>query len=779
MGQKRGRDAKAQALQSKKRQKNTKSNPGSDDSSWDGIVGIDDLNWKEVALPDRLEDAGGFFGLEEIDGVDIVRQGSGEVRFKVRKQRSPLNALGQVLTHELGKQAKAGKPKKSIVKTPSVEDTADNGDEWSGFSDEETKKTTPPVDQAQVKEDKKSKKKEKKEPKEPKKEAKKKETKPAQDPSFKTGLSFAALDEAAEDDGMDVSAWDTLGLSPEVSTSLSRLKFTAPTSVQKACIPAILDGHDVVGKASTGSGKTLAFGIPIIEYYLEKKGKKTDEGEKDKSSPMALILSPTRELAHQLAKHIGELNANAPDTDARIALLTGGLSIQKQQRQLAGADIVIGTPGRVWEILSTGQGLIRKMKHIQFLVVDEADRLLSEGHFKEVEEILGALDRQENGDIPDIDEDATAEPESDARQTLVFSATFHRDLQQKLAGKGRWTGGDLMDKKESMEYLLKKLNFREEKPKFIDVNPVQQMAEGLKEGIVECPAMEKDLYLYSILLYHPKHRTLVFTNSISAVRRLTQLLQNLQLPALALHSSMAQKARLRSVERFSSPSSNPSSILVATDVAARGLDIKGIDCVIHYHAPRTADTYVHRSGRTARAGAIGKSIIICAPEEVVGVARLAAKVHAQKSNDAGPTKKLPLESLEIDRRVVSRVRPRMTLAKRITDSTLAKEKISAEDNWLRTAADDLGVEYDSDEFDESQGKGRGRGGGRHQREKQASGITKNEMAGLRAELKQHLAQRINIGVSERYLTAGRIDIEALLRGEGNDSFLGHLDPLNF
>jgi ATP-dependent RNA helicase DDX24/MAK5 len=171
-------------------------------------------------------------------------------------------------------------------------------------------------------------------------------------------------------------------------------------------------------------------------------------------------------------------------------------------------------------------------------------------------------------------------------------------------------------------------------------------------------------------------------------------------------------------------------------------------------------------------------VIICAPEEVVSVARLAAKVHTQ-SGKKGPIKKLPLESLDIDRRVVSRVRSRIELARKITDSTIAKEKISAEDNWLRSAAEDLGVEYDSDEFDESQGKGRGRGGGRHQKEKQASSITKGELAGLRAELKHQLSQRVNIGVSERYLTAGRIDIEALLRGEGNNSFLGHLDPLDF
>lgn len=242
---------------------------------------------------------------------------------------------------------------------------------------------------------------------------------------------------------------------------------------------------------------------------------------------------------------------------------------------------------------------------------------------------------------------------------------------------------------------------------------------------------------------------------------------------------MAQKARLRSVERFSSPTADPSSILVATDVAARGLDIKGIDCVIHYHAPRAADAYVHRSGRTARAGAVGKSVLICAPDEVVSVARLAAKIHAKRSKGGVPQKKLPLESLEIDRRVVSRIRTRINLAKKITDSNIAKEKVSSEDNWLRAAADDLGVEYDSEEFDESQGKGRGRGGGRQKRDKQNSSITKGELAGLRAELKSQLAERVNIGVSERYLTAGRIDIESLLRGEGNNAFLGNLDPLNF
>lgn len=689
-------------------------------------------------------------------------------------------------------------------------------DEWGGFSDGEHEtagENAPPADENEGAEEESKGKQEKESKKEVKKENKKEDTKEAkkdgkkevkekpakkeqkeknaknqQNQDIKPGLSFAALQEAEEDDGVDVSAWESLGLSPEILTGLSKMKFVNPTSVQQTCIPQILEGHDVVGKASTGSGKTLAFGIPILEHCLERTRKKLKRKSEEKAEketyPVALIMSPTRELAHQLSKHISELATLTPGTEPRIALLTGGLSVQKQQRLLAGADIVIGTPGRVWEILSTGHGLIQKMQLIKFLVIDEADRLLSQGHYKELEEVLDALDRVETWDVPEAEDGDESDEEKTnpmaERQTLVFSATFHRDLQQKLSGKGQWRGGDLMDKKESMEYLLKKLQFREEKPKFIDVNPVSQMAENLKEGIVECGPMEKDLYLYTLLLYHPKHRTLVFTNSISAVRRLTQLLQTLQLPALALHSSMAQKARLRSVERFSSPSSDPGSILVATDVAARGLDIKGIDFVIHYHAPRTADAYVHRSGRTARAGAAGKSVIICGPEEMVGVVRLAAKVHSNMAQKNGQqTKRLPLESLELDRRVVNRVKPRINIAARITDSQIAKEKVSAEDNWLRTAAEDLGVDYDSEEFEKSGGRGRGRGRGRHQREKEAGSITKAELAGMRAELKSLLSQRVNVGVSEKYLTSGRVDIDALLRGEGNTAFLGQVDPLGF
>ena len=251
----------------------------------------------------------------------------------------------------------------------------------------------------------------------------------------------------------------------------------------------------MIGKASTGSGKTLAFGIPILEYYLRSRDTKAEPKQKDsenqKFPPTALILSPTRELAHQLSAHLSDLCSNVTTTGPTIATLTGGLSMQKQQRLIANAEIVIGTPGRLWEIISGSHDLASWLKKVKYLVVDEADRLLSEGHFKELEQILDTLDRAD----PDQEEQPGVELKTlevrSHRQTLVFSATFQKDLQQRLAGKGKSSGGEFMGKQESMEYLLKKLKFREDKPKFVDVNPVSQMASGLEEGIVECAGLDK------------------------------------------------------------------------------------------------------------------------------------------------------------------------------------------------------------------------------------------------------------------------------------------------
>lgn len=237
------------------------------------------------------------------------------------------------------------------------------------------------------------------------------------------------------------------------------------------------------------------------------------------------------------------------------------------------------------------------------------------------------------------------------------------------------------------------------------------------------------------------------------------------------------KARLRSVERFSSPSS--STILVATDVAARGLDIPSVQLIVHYHLPRAADMYVHRSGRTARAEKSGSSILLCAPEEIQGVRRLVAKVHARNALDgADDGKKFFMRTIELDRRIIARVKPRLVLSKKISDAALAHEKKGHEDNWLKTAAEDLGVDYDSEEFAAEEGSKKGRGQGRKKREKEARSLTKDDIGALKAELRGLLAQRVNVGVSERYLTAGGVDLDELLNGEKKGEFLGRVDEFS-
>lgn len=423
----------------------------------------DALPWNEVEMPEMFDDAEGFFGLEEIDDVEVIREG-GNVHF--------LSAKAQ---------------------------QADDDEEFEGFGDDEApaeaavaspEESAPVITKsAEPKEDKKGKKEILK--KETEKNTKKNGKLASKDEIKSTDATvqnvFALLEDEAAEEEVDMSSWADVDLSSECLMTLGKMKFSKPTPIQAAAIPEIIAGHDVIGKASTGSGKTLAFGIPILERWLDdfrSRDPNAEVQENQEKIPTALILSPTRELAHQIGDHIRKLCLGLTDAPY-TAVVTGGLSAIKQQRQLDKADIIIGTPGRLWEVISTSVKLSKTIKQIKFLVIDEADRLLSEGHFKEAEEIITALDRQVDGD----------EDYVPARQTLVFSATFHKGLQQKLAGKGRQ---GLLDNAESMEYLLKKLNFREEKPKFIDANPVSQMAEGLKEGLIECDAMEKVGYVASI-----------------------------------------------------------------------------------------------------------------------------------------------------------------------------------------------------------------------------------------------------------------------------------------
>lgn len=694
----------------------------------------DQLPWREMQMPERLDDWEGMNGgIEEIDDVEIVRDpDTGKVSFKLIASAAP-----------------------ATEESHAVEDnrTSDDhdGTEFEGFEDEDDRQP----------------------PSKARKTAA--ESSPSQKPrAGATSKKVGPAGQGSEDQlfhlpgdktgaDVDTSAWEPLNLSPDTRAALSALGYSKPTPIQTEAIPQVLAGKDVIGKASTGSGKTLAFGIPILEQYLENRHRtsKTEE----KRLPLALILSPTRELAHQLEQHLAALCSHVISGGPSIAKITGGLSLQKQQRLLRTADVVVGTPGRLWEVMNEGENVGKALRQIQFLVVDEADRLLSEGQFKEVEEILSSLDRKDDDDDKmEQVEQATANPD---RQTLVFSATFDRGLQKKLASKSR-PGNELMSNKDSLAYLLAKLNFRSEQPEFVDVNPINQLATGLTEELVQCEGLEKDLYLYTLLFDRPNHRTLVFANSIDAVRRLTPMMQNLGLNALALHSEMEQKARLRSVERFTQAKegSAKGSILIATDVAARGLDIPNVQTVIHYHLPRAADTYVHRSGRTARAGQKGSSIIICSAKEAAGVRRLIASVHAQAAvrNHTSKREASFIHTLDPERRTITQLKPRLKLAKRIADTELAKQKRSKADSEMRAWAEELGTEYDSEEFEAQAARGKqGRGAGRKKREREARDVSKAELGAMRAELKQLLGQRVNTGWSPKYLTAGGVDVDQLLR----------------
>lgn len=459
---------------------------------------------------------------------------------------------------------------------------------------------------------------------------------------------------------LPVSAeWEKLHLSDMILKAIGALKFMAPTPIQVSCIPLILDGRDVIGKASTGSGKTLAYGIPIMEQLLSMQ-----PSNLEKRSTSALVLVPTRELAKQIAEHLTAVSLYTPIS---IITLTGGLALSKQLRQLAyGVDVVIATPGRLWEVMQQQtKEMVEYFAAIRFLVLDEADRLLQSGHFGELEQILQKLDGSHS---------------ASKRQTLVFSATFNKNLQTNLKRKSS-SNSEFLNKADSLALLLKRIKFRERPPPFIDVNPDVAVADKVQEGIVECGAMEKDLYLYHFLLRYPG-RTLVFVNSIHGVKRIVPLLAELGIQTFGLHSNMIQKARLRTLERFKQSSK---SVLIATDVAARGLDISLIQHVIHYHLPRSADMYVHRAGRTARASERGVSILLCCPSEKIGLKKMFAKLD----KDLGGMLSFPIE-----RHLLEKVRVRVSLAKRIADSGLATQKTNHEKNWLAEAADDLGVELD-------------------------------------------------------------------------------------
>lgn len=333
----------------------------------------------------------------------------------------------------------------------------------------------------------------------------------------------------------------------------------------------------MVGVAETGSGKTLAYALPILQDILRVSH---DDGKKRQLA--ALILCPTRELALQVRQHVGDIiyKASVPPASAssgekvkhtpRVNIITicGGMSVQKQKRLLTasyGVDIIVATPGRLWDMIEEDENLGKQIKGASFLVLDEADRMIENGHFAELDSIVSLTRRkaqkgkgkqvakqafEDEFENPEASLDAY--PVRENMKTYVFSATMSKELQRNVKSLSKRSNAAFASEEKghmgALGDLLAKLDFRDDDPTVIDLTPEGGVVKSLQEVQIDCLLTEKDAYLYYFLLRYPG-RTLVFLSSIDAIRRLQPLLQLLELNVAVLHSGMQQRARLKALDR--------------------------------------------------------------------------------------------------------------------------------------------------------------------------------------------------------------------------------------
>lgn len=348
--------------------------------------------------------------------------------------------------------------------------------------------------------------------------------------------------------------FEQLDIIQPILTAIKRVGYTQPTAIQKGSIPFILKGHDLIGCAQTGTGKTASFAIPILQLLEEQKG--------DKKGVRSLILTPTRELAIQIDENFKTYGTHLK---LRHLAIFGGVSQHKQVAQLKrGVDIVIATPGRLLDLLN--QRLI-SLHQLEIVVLDEADRMLDMGFVRDVRKIFTQIPSQ--------------------RQTLFFSATMPPEIR-KLA----------------MELV--------KNPKEINVTPVSSTAGTIEQGVYFAEKDEKLPLLIELLNDTSIQRSLVFTRTKYGADRLAKKLSSVGISAAAIHGNKSQNARQRALSDFKG---NQIRVLIATDIAARGIDIEELPHVVNYELPNIPESYVHRIGRTGRAGAHGVAISFCAEDE--------------------------------------------------------------------------------------------------------------------------------------------------------------------
>ena len=347
-----------------------------------------------------------------------------------------------------------------------------------------------------------------------------------------------------------------LGVAEPLRRALEAEGYTEPTPIQVRAIPALMAGQDLLGLAQTGTGKTAAFALPLLQQLS------VGHEQRRPRSVRALILAPTRELAIQIHD---SLRTYGRHLHIRNAVIVGGVSQNAQVKALSGGvDILVATPGRLLDLMQQGHVRLDAVTH---LVLDEADRMLDMGFIRDIRKIIAALPKK--------------------RHSMLFSATMPTDV----------------------EHLAQSILHQ---PVRIDVSPPKLTAENIDQRVYYVAAAEKRALLATLLKDAALARVLVFTRTKHTANRVADHLGKNGFPADAIHGNKSQGARQRALERFRS---GDARVLVATDIAARGIDIDNVTHVINFELPNEPENYVHRIGRTARAGAAGIAIAFCDPAE--------------------------------------------------------------------------------------------------------------------------------------------------------------------
>lgn len=347
-----------------------------------------------------------------------------------------------------------------------------------------------------------------------------------------------------------------LNIAEPILRTLEEKGYLNPTPIQEQAIPHVLNKKDLLGLAQTGTGKTAAFSIPIIQQLYLNRNKEQRRQIK------ALILTPTRELAIQISDCIQEY---AKYTGVRHAIIYGGVKQTEQVNALkAGVDILVATPGRLLDLMNQGHVRLNAIRHF---VLDEADRMLDMGFIHDIKKLLPLLPKE--------------------KQTLLFSAT----MPQAIA-------------------TMSKTILRN--PVKVEVNPTSSVVDTVDQYIYFVEKNEKKELLIDVLVKNKLHSALIFSRTKHGADKIARLLCKAGIGSEAIHGNKSQNARQRALTNFKS---NKTRVLIATDIAARGIDIDKLELVINYDLPDVPETYVHRIGRTGRAGNTGTALTFCAEEE--------------------------------------------------------------------------------------------------------------------------------------------------------------------